>query len=141
MSKIGIGGFGSVNNHLDAIGTRGAPEPEVGMGCTKLGWTDRFPYTVIEVVKRKGRPRAGEGPEVIDYIRVQEDTSRRVDDNGMSECQSYEFVHDPDGKVCFAKRNKRNQWVLVRTPRDRAKVKDVIVFRMGERDRYHDYSF
>jgi hypothetical protein len=132
----GIGGFGSINNHFSAIGTLGAPEPVVGMGCTQLCWTDRHPYTVIAVVTKAKTKKT----EVIDYIVVQEDGARRTDGNGMSECQSYEFSRNPQGATRMLKRNKRNQWVEVKDRSARPKSKDVQVYRMGDRSKYHDFS-
>lgn len=130
-----IGGFGSINNHFSAIGTLGAPEPIVGMGCTQLCWTDRHPYTVVVVVTKMVKKM-----EVIDHIIVQEDKARRTDAYGMSECQSYEFSHDSQGATRMLKRNKRNQWVEVKDRSARPRSKDVQVYRMGDRSKYHDFS-
>jgi hypothetical protein len=49
MMRLGSG-TGSLVNH---IYSRSTPvEPEVGMGATRLSWTDRHPATVTEVFKK-----------------------------------------------------------------------------------------
>lgn len=44
--------YGSLNN-LMLTGTKGQPTPEVGMGATQLGWTDRHAYTIVEVINHR----------------------------------------------------------------------------------------
>jgi len=53
--------------------------PIVGEGATILHWTDRSAYEVIEVSK--------------DYkdVVIQRYAPKRLDDYGMSDCQSYEY--------------------------------------------------
>lgn len=41
---------GSLINNL--MGATVPVEPEIGMGATRLGYTDRYPYTVVEVCSR-----------------------------------------------------------------------------------------
>lgn len=92
---------------------------EVGMGATKLGWTDRHPYTVIEIRSPK-------------RIVVQADTSTRLDTNGMSEEQDYSYTPDPTGHTVVLTQRKDGSW--------RAKGEGTR-FAVGARRRYHDYSF
>lgn len=40
---------GSLNNLL--AGTNPELKPEIGMGATKIMWTDRAPYTIIAISK------------------------------------------------------------------------------------------
>jgi hypothetical protein len=68
------------------------------MGVTFLYWCDRRPGTVVEVKSHR-------------EIVVQGDHYKRVDSNGMSESQDYEFNPNPDGgKTTYTKR-KYGLWV------------------------------
>ncbi len=53
--------------------------PEVGKGATILHWTDRSAYEVIKVSKD------------LTEVTLQRYDAERKDDNGMSECQSYQY--------------------------------------------------
>lgn len=64
--------------------------PEVGMGATEHLWSDRHAYTIIEV-----------SPS-LKTIKLQADNSRRIDTNGMSEVQEYEFTPNPKGPTRVA---------------------------------------
>lgn len=98
--------------------------PVVGMGVTGLGYTDRHPYTVIEVVNSK-------------TLRIQEDKATRTDTNGMSETQSYDYEADPNGKILTITLRKNGQW-RVKAPKI---VPEASRFQVGVRCKYHDYSF
>jgi len=95
--------------------------PVIGMGATICGWTDRYPATVIEISK-SGR-----------VIVVQEDTSTRIDSNGMSECQDYTYAPDANGRTKTYSRRKNGRWIQKGT-------KDCYL-SLGNRRKYHDYSF
>lgn len=96
-------------------------QPEVGMGATAIGFTDRYPYTVIEVHKSGKR------------CKVQEDHAKRLDKNGMSENQSYAYTPNPDGTIVEISRRKNGAWIEVGGGGAR--------FHVGSRRKYHDYSF
>lgn len=64
-------------------------EPEVGMGATIRGYTDRIAATVVQVEKNK----AG----LVTKVVVQEDKAYRLDNNGMSEVQDYRYEPNPMG--------------------------------------------
>lgn len=113
---------GSVTNHILGISTKGQPTPDCGMGATLLHWTDRSPATIIEV---KGKT-----------IRVQEDDAERVDNNGMSESQTYVFSRNPAGQVTVFTLRKNGAWVRKGEP-----MKGGSKVRIGDRDKYHDFSF
>ena len=99
------------------------PEPEVGMGATILCWTDRQAATVVE------RPT----PKT---IVVQYDHAKRVDGNGMSDAQTYEYTPNTDGhKVTFTQR-KNGAWVRKGEP-----LKGGQRVALGYRNHYHDFSF
>lgn len=120
---------GSLVNHLYSRAVKGQPEPEVGMGATLLAWTDRYPATIVAV----------EG----NIITVREDNSRRVDHNGMSETQDYEFTPNPDGYESNYRREKDGTWSLVvkNETTGRWNKRSGNGLRIGSRDKYHDFSF
>lgn len=113
---------GSLTNHILARSTKGQPTPVVGMGATLLHWTDRSPATIIEV---KGKT-----------IKVQEDDAERVDDNGMSELQKYVFSRNSTGQITVFTLRKNGAWVRKGEP-----MKGGSKVRIGDRDKYHDFSF
>lgn len=118
----------SMINYLMS-GTVGAPKPEVGMGATKLGWTDRNPATIIEVLK---------GGKV---IVVQADDAKRVDNNGMSESQEYEFTPNPNASREYYKLDKNGAYRSAYMNENGRLVFGSGQLRIGERDKYYDYSF
>lgn len=117
---------GSLVNHLYSRSAPRTPRtPVVGEGATILGWTDRHAGTVIEV--------RADGS-----FTVQEDTVQRVDSNGMSEMQTYEYTPNPAGLTHdFApvKRGKAKGQLRERGSKDGNGVV------LGRRDHYHDFSF
>ena len=94
------------------------------MGVTLLHWTDRSPATIIKVSKN-GKS-----------IDVQEDKATRVDSNGMSECQGYLFDPNPLGPVYTYTLRSNGRWVRKGEP-----MRQGGALRIGERDKYHDFSF
>lgn len=126
---------GSVINHLVSRQTIGQPDPVVGMGVTFLHWTDRSAGTIFRVWTR-GAYR---------YIECRDDEAKRIDKNGMSECQEYEFktcvkgsrryfrqkVADPSAPWIGCRMNEDGRWV-------QSKSRGL---RIGSRDKYHDFSF
>lgn len=122
---------GSVINHVLSRAVIGQPTPEVGMGCTILSWTDRYAATIISI-NRKGN-----------VIYVQEDKATRTDNNGMSECQEYKFEQDVFGRLYTFRQTKNGQWEEVRLNEDthRFNKTNGVSLRIGEREKYHDFSF
>jgi hypothetical protein len=119
---------GSVVNHIMSRQTEGQPEPEIGMGATLLGWTDRYAATIVKV----------EG----DVITVQEDLAQRTDGNGVSESQTYSYEPDPNGMI-HRYRFRNGAWEAVqrneRTGRwDR---RDGYGLMLGVRRHYYDFSY
>jgi len=113
---------GSLINHLMS-GSK-LITPEIGMGCTMLGWTDRHAATIVEV-KRDGK-----------LIGIKQDIATRTDDNGMSDSQSYEFTPNPEAGVqWYSFRPKVNAFVRVG---DSVRGARLLV---GHREEYYDYSF
>jgi hypothetical protein len=95
--------------------------PVVGMGATNCMWSDRKPYTVVEVLKSGKR------------CVLQADNYTRVDKNGMSESQSYIYEPDPNGSKVTVSLRKDGRWRAVGSSSD--------VYSIGVRSAYHDFSF
>lgn len=112
-------GFGSINNYLMS-GSNGAPEPQVNMGCTILMYTDRHPTTIVRVSTNKKT------------IWIKKDKATRLDKNGMNESQEYSFECDDTAPEERFNLNKRGQY---------GQTKNGMRLRIGERDKYHDFSF
>lgn len=102
--------YGSFQNRL----MEGAQEivPEIGMGATELMWSDRYPYTVVEIVSKN-------------RIKVQEDIYT-MQSNG-----DYEFKSNFDGVIK----------TLIKTSHGWKVLKGSTYFRLGIRDVYIDPSF
>lgn len=69
--------------------------PEVGKGATKLMWSDREPYQVTWVSDDKS--------ECI----IQPINAKRIDKNGMSESQEYDYSEVQDYKIHLVWRKKQ----------------------------------
>ena len=82
---------GSLINHL--INQTVSDEPKVGMGVTILQWTDRRAATIAKVTRTR--------------IHTVCDKAVRIDRNGMSEIQEYEYEPDPNGRVDVFRMTKR----------------------------------
>ena len=111
---------GSVTNRIAERCSR-ALVPGVGMGATKLMYTDRVAYTVTRI-SASGKT-----------FWMQRDKASRTDSNGMSESQSYAYEPDPEGEVLKVFRTKDGRWKS-------SGVYGCYVL-LGERRAYHDYSF
>jgi len=105
---------GSAMNHVYTTGTQ--PNPEVGMGATMCSWTDRHAGTIVKVTPCQ--------------VHVQQDTAKRTDENGMSECQRYEYTPNPHAQITIFRHTKRG-W--------RSKCGKRLM--IGVRMEYYDYSF
>lgn len=95
-------------------------EPNIGMGATIYHWSDRTPVTVIRI-----------SPS-LKQIVLQEDKAIRTDNNGMSEWQSYNYECDPNGELYFATLRKDGKYRITGSTR---------LVGLGERHKYHSYSF
>lgn len=113
---------GSLVNAIQGGSRQG--DPEVGMGATVLGWTDRYAATIVEV-KNNGKT-----------VVVQEDNAKRVDSNGMSEAQTYEYTPNMDAPRKTYTRRRNGQYV-----RQGESMKGGGRIAIGYRNHYHDFSF
>ena len=125
---------GSFINHIHSRATKGQPEPVVDMGLTFLGWTDRSPGTIFSVKY--------EGGAAIAFM-AREDKAVRVDSNGMSEVQAYEYSPNIASRARWFRRDKNGLWresELQDSGRWKflSKTQEV---RLGSREKYHDFSF
>lgn len=122
---------GSIVNHLMAGSKQ--PTPVVGMGATILLWTDRHAATVFRVFA------VGKTP----YIEIREDKARRVDSNGMSEEQDYEFKTNPSGSRSTWRLGRSGDWERVEFNQQtrRWSKSGGRGLLLGHRDSYHDFSF
>jgi hypothetical protein len=121
----------SLNNHLFSR-MRGEPIPEVGMGATRLQWTDRTACTIIAVERS--------GSSIV--LTVQDDIATRADDNGMSDAQSYTYERNPDGRTKTYRSTKDGGWRECRRNENGRWVwADREMLLVGTRRQYHDFSF
>ena len=91
-------------------------EAKVGDGATLCLWSDREAYDII-----------ARTPQTLTLQRC---NVRRTDNNGMSDCQDYEYTPNPKGQIIVAHWSKKDK-----------------VFRyhgmyvVPNRHEYYDYSF
>ena len=134
MMKLGTQ-TGSMINHMLSRAVDGEPEVKVGMGVTFLSWTDRNPGTIFRVFT------AGNAT----IIECRADDYKRVDSNGMSESQEYEYKIRPNGgKSFFRKNEKSGFWERVTKNESTGRWNKSNIgcgIRIGEREKYHDFSF
>lgn len=126
MMKLGTQ-TGSLVNHI--YSRMGSPEPVVGMGATECLWSDRHAVTIVEVTKK--------------YIVTQRDDTKRIDSNGMSESQEYEFTPNPEAYKQYWKKDKKGTYRQAHHNENGR-----LVFNghschlgIGYRDEYYDFSF
>lgn len=80
---------------------RSVPEGgiKVGMGAVYGVGSDRYPFTVVEVVSDS-------------TVIVTADHYKRIDNNGQSEAQEYEYTPQPDGcRITVTRRLQRGDYV------------------------------
>lgn len=121
---------GSLINHVLSGSTTGEP-PYAGMPATLLAWSDRYPATVVEVNNLKR------------YIIVQEDDARRIDRNGLSEQQVYEYTPNPNGHRRIFRKMKNGQWAehFINPETKRLVKASSCGLWLGHREKYEDPSF
>ena len=93
-------------------------------GAREYCYTDRHAYEIIEVKDER-------------HITVRAYDCRRTDNNGMSECQDYEYVSNPDGAICHLFLTQKGVW------RERYGNRKLGCNRwgIGHAEEYYDYSF
>lgn len=94
--------------------------PVIGMGATIYYWSDKTAATIIQITQNGKR------------IVLQEDRATRMDKNGVSEIQTYSYQEDPQGKIFIATLRKDGTYRVTKTSQG---------VSLGQRYKYHDYSF
>lgn len=113
--------YGSLQNRIEEWARM--PEPEVGMGVTELCYTDRHPYEIIEVKDSR-------------HITVRRLDHKRIDNNGISESQDYEYSSNPNNPVATLFKTKDGKWV------ERiGKRYGCNGWKLGKAEEYYDFSF
>lgn len=118
MNTVNVRGYGSFHNAL--YGQTKSQEPQVGMGVTELCYSDRHPYTVVEILSPK-------------RIVVQADKAVRTDKNGFSESQTYSYEQQPDSARITLRMNKFGKWKQVGDAQGTTYI-------MGFRQEYYDFT-
>lgn len=128
--KLGVQ-TGSLVNHV--LSCANPKEPELGMGCTILSWSDRNPATIIDIFT-KGK---------YTYVTVQDDHAVRKDDLGMSESQ--DWVISRNHKGCTRTFRRKEGETQFKGCRQNANTKRWLntqgVLVVGRREKYYDFSF
>lgn len=93
--------------------------PEVGMGATRLSWTDRYPYTIVQVISER-------------RIVVQADNYRVISGSAHDGSAEYEYTPYIGAPLVTVTKRKDGKW------REREGNN---LFTIGERSRYYDPSF
>jgi hypothetical protein len=121
-TSINVTGLGSMTNAIYRQSRQ--QEPEEGMGCTILMWTDRYAATIVLVSADKKR------------IWVERDKAIRLDDNGRCEQQIYRYERsETRDSECYSLR-KNGRWV-----KRGESMADGTSLLIGHRKEYYDYSF
>jgi hypothetical protein len=127
MMKLGTQ-TGSLVNHIYSR-TSNPEDIVVGMGATICLWSDRHAVTIVEI---------GKG-----YLVTQADTVTRIDKNGMSESQEYEYTPNPNGSLEYWKLDKNGKYRQAHKNQNGR-----LVFNnhsshlgIGYREEYYDFSF
>lgn len=115
--------YGSLDNRI--LERCRGEEPKVGMGVTHFGYTDRHPYEIVRVIDDR-------------HLEIRALDHKRIDNNGMSECQKYEYFSNENNPIERLFKNKSGRWVL-RVGRNG--VDNYGGWYIGEAEYYYDYSF
>lgn len=108
--------------YFDVSGTR--VQPSIGQGATVCYWTDRHAGTIIDI--------SGDAKT----LSWQQDKTKRIDKNGMSESQSYEYEHNELGEIIVFTLRKNGKWI-----RKGQLMRNGTSLSIGHRSEYYDYSF
>ena len=104
-------------------------ELNIGDGVTINYYSDEKPATIIEI-DTKGK-----------WIKVQEDNAKRIDNNGMSDSQDYEYSRNPNGRIhTFYKTRRKDRTLFTDTGRY-AYNQYGIYLTLKFRRAYFDYTY
>ena len=107
-------------------------DPQIGMGATVCGYSDRHACTIIGIDQPRG------------IVHLRQDKATRTDSYGMSDSQEYSYEADENGKLySFKYFPKKNKWFEVEfNPKTNRFIKSgTMGLVLGERDEYYDFSF
>jgi hypothetical protein len=107
----------------------GVDEPHAGMGATYLAWSDRYAYTVTNVLRYKSGAKAGQ----VKAVQATRDIATRIDTNGMSDSQDYTYETNPNAQV--------ETYTLRSNGRFIREGQTSGVLAIGNRNEYYDFSF
>lgn len=96
--------------------------PVVGMGATAHYISDRYAFTIVQVLSHR-------------KIVVQHDKATRIDRNGLSESQEYVFEPNPQAEKITLTLRKNGLWYKVGDSLQGTR------YSIGERHQYQDPSF
>ena len=117
--------------------------PEIGMGATEYMYSDRHAYSVASYHpnwRNKG----------FEIVGLKRDHAKRVDGNGMSESQTWEFTPNPESNPSFLRSKFYDHPKL-----GKVKIYEPVTWNqksnrwnkggnnivIGHRSEYYDYSF
>jgi hypothetical protein len=98
-------------------------KPEIGMGVTEYWWSDREPYEIIAIKDDR-------------HITVRRLDYKRIDNNGISEMQEYEYYSNDKNDTHELFLTKQGVW-RERIGRSLGPNK----FGIGRAERYYDPTF
>ena len=112
--------YGSLTNRIEE--NYNAIQPTVGMGVTEYGWSDRYPYTIIEVVNER-------------TLRIQEDQAKLPKGDSIFGRQDWIITPNPNGHIITITKRKNGKW------KELGRSQGSNTFGIGRRTKYHDPSF
>lgn len=112
--------YGSLTNRIEE--NYNAQLPTVGMGVTEYGWSDRHPYTIIEVINER-------------KVVIQEDQSKLPAGDSVYGRQDWIITPNPNGQILTITKRKNGKWKEV------GRGKGSNTFGLGRRSRYYDPTF
>jgi hypothetical protein len=114
---------GSLFNHMMANSNN--PQPSIGMGATRILYTDRHAGTIVSVNEKT--------------LIWRRDAANRIlsnEESFMNDSQSYEFASDPNGTEYIFTLRKNGRWV-----QKGESMYSGTKLSIGHRSEYYDFSF
>lgn len=93
---------------------------DIGMGATIRFGSDCYPVTVVGISTSGYK------------LTLQEDDARRLDNNGMSDVQDYEYTRNPNGNIYYAYRRANGAYYLKGSKQQ---------ISLGFRRKFYDFCF
>lgn len=113
--------YGSLQNRLEEGVT--VEKIEVGTLATEMCYSDRHPYEIIAIKDDR-------------HITARQLDAKRIDGNGFSESQDYEYTSNPDNRAVNLFKTKDGRW------REKYGCGSLgNCFALGFAEEYYDFSF